>query len=130
MSGPKPKTFEQNYERFKKSAKEEKKFGKQLGGKALPRSGGLSWSADDKTTAGADIRSDDLWIEHKRCERDTGSLGVKRAWLKKVTEGANRVNKIPALGVTWESPQGHAERWLMIPLEVAERIIGKIREDG
>jgi len=129
MSSPEPKTFGRNYDRYKRSTKEEKLFAKRLGGDRLPRSGGLAWSSSDPTTAGGDVKSSELLIEHKRVEPDTGALKLRRGWLKKVTEAANRGNLIPALGVSFESPHGHDREWVLLPLSFVERIIGKLREE-
>jgi hypothetical protein len=129
MSGPEPKTFGCNYDRYKRSTKEEDLFARRIGGRRLPRSGGLAWSSSDPTTAGGDVKSSELLIEHKRVEPDTGTLKLKRGWLKKVTEAAKRGNLIPALGVTFESPHGHEREWVLLPLSFVERIIGKLRED-
>lgn len=89
----------------------------------MPRSGGLAWSRNDATTAGGDITTKDLHIEHKRVEARTKSISVKREWLVKVTEGARRRMRIPALVVTFETAQGHAQDWVMLPLEDAERLL-------
>lgn len=129
MSSPNPKTFDRNYQRSKRSTKEEHLFANRLGGERLPRSGGLAWSKDDPTTAGGDVKSEELLVEHKRVEPDTGSIRVKRGWLRKVSEAAQRGNRVPALGISFESPQGHDREWVMLPLSFVERIIGKLRED-
>lgn len=129
MSGPNPKTFNHNYERYKRSKKEEDLFADKLGGKRLPRSGAFSWSRDDPTTAGGDVESAELLIEHKRVEPDTGALKLKRGWLKKVTEAAARRDRTPALGISFERPHGHDREWVLLPLGFVERIIGKLRED-
>ena len=121
--GPKPKVFEQNYDRAKKSTREENRVAEKLGGRRYKRSGGLAWSRHDKTTDGGDLANKDMHIEHKRVEPDTKSIGVKREWLTKVTEGANRRVKIPGLVISFEQPRGHEQDWLMIPLDVALRLL-------
>jgi len=92
------------------------------------RSGGLPWSKNDPTTACGDITTPDLHIEHKRIEPDTKSLGVKREWLAKVTDGANRRMKTPAMAFHFEGAKGHAEDWLLLPLDMAERLLAMLRE--
>jgi hypothetical protein len=121
--GPRPKAFDANYERSKRSTKEEKRIAKRLGGKRLPRSGGLAWSRHDSTTDGGDLSSKDLHVEHKRVEPQVKSVGIKRDWLAKVTEGAKRRMLVPSMVVTFESPKGHAKDWLLLPLEAAERLM-------
>jgi len=89
----------------------------------LPRSGGLPWSSSDPTSAGGDITTDDLHIEHKRVESKTKSIGIKRDWLAKVTDGAKRTMRVPAMAVTFEEPRGHAKDWVMLPMEFVERLL-------
>lgn len=89
----------------------------------------MPWSRSDPTTACGDIATPDLHIEHKRIEPQTGSIGVKRDWLRKVTVGAKRTMKIPAMAFHYEAAQGHAEDWLMLPMDVAERLLAMLRED-
>lgn len=123
QSKPGPRVFEQNYDRAKKSTREEERIAKKLGGRRLPRSGGLEWSRHDSTTDGGDLANRDLHIEHKRVEPQTKSVRVTRDWLAKVTEGAKRRAKIPGLVVSFEAAQGHEQDWLMLPLDVALRLL-------
>lgn len=127
---PRPKAFDINYERYKKSKKAEQRVAEKLRARALPRSGGLPWSKSDGTTAQGDITSISLHIEHKRVEPQTKSVGIKREWLAKVTSGANRRTKIPAMAIMFEEAEGHAQDWLMMPLEFAERLLRLMEEDG
>jgi hypothetical protein len=53
----------------------------------------------------------------------TKSVRVPREWLAKVSEGAHRRALTPGLVVTFEEPRGHAEDWLMLPLDVAKRLM-------
>jgi hypothetical protein len=129
VSGPRPKAFDPNYDRAKKSTREERKTAKRLGGRTYSRSGGMPWSRHDPTTACGDLSTTELHIEHKRIEPDTKSIGVKRDWLRKVTVGAKRTMKIPAMAFHFEGAQGHTEDWLMLPMEVAERFLSALRED-
>lgn len=71
----------------------------------------------------------DLHIEHKRAEPNTKTIGIKREWLKKVTEGAARRGRIPAMGLTFEEAHGHEKDWLLLPMEFAERLL-RMLEDG
>jgi hypothetical protein len=121
--------FDANYDRVKKSTREERKVAKRLGGRTHKRSGGLPWSRHDSTTAQGDVTTPDLHIEHKRAEPGTKSIGVTRAWLAKVTEGAKRRIKTPAMVLHFEKAQGHEEDWLMMPLDVAERLLAVLREE-
>lgn len=89
----------------------------------MPRSGGLAWSSHDASTAGGDISTRFLHVEHKRAEPGTKSIGLKRDWLQKVTEGANRQMKIPAMGFTFEDAQGFEKDWVAIPLSSMERLL-------
>ena len=128
--GPEPKTFDPNYERYKRSMKEEKRVAKKIRGRTQPRSGGLPWSKHDGSTAGGDLTGADIHVEHKRVEPGTKSVTIKREWLQKVTKGANRRMKIPAIGVTFEEADGHEQDWLLLPLEFADRLLQLLEEDA
>jgi len=121
--GPRPKVFEANHDRFKRSVREESRVAKALGGQRLPRSGGLAWSRHDATTAGGDVKSRELLVEHKRAEPATKSISVKRDWLAKVTAGAKRANRVPALALTFEGAEGFDPDWVAIPLPFALRLL-------
>lgn len=114
---------------MKKSAAAERRIARTIGGKTLPRSGGgrYSHTTNDPDTEGGDIVSTDFLIEHKRCEPHVKSIGVKREWLSKVTSGAKKKMKFPAMVLTFENPEGHEEDWMLIPMSVATRVLGKIR---
>ena len=128
--GPKPKVFEPNHDRFKKSQRAEKKLAKELGGRAHPRSGGMAWSGNDKTTAQGDLTTQTLHIEHKRVEPQTASKGLKREWLKEVTQGAKRRMKIPAMVFLFEEAEGFEEEWFLLPKEFVERLLKLLEQDG
>lgn len=96
----------------------------------MPRSGGLSWSSSDKSTAGGDISTRFLHIEHKRAEPGTKSIGVKREWLSKVSAGAVRYGKIPAMGLTFEDSEGFEKDWVAVPLSFMERLLGGFGGDN
>lgn len=89
----------------------------------------MPWSKHDSTTAGGDLTSKDLHVEHKRVEPHVKSIGVKRAWLKKVTEGANRRMKVPAMVISYEQPHGHDQDWVMMPLDTAKRLMALAEDD-
>lgn len=129
MSDPRPKAFDPGYERTKKSSREEEKVAARLGGHTHRRSGGLPWSRTDPTTACGDITTADLHIEHKRAEPDTQSIGVTRKRLAKVTVGAKRRTRIPAMAFHFEDASGHEKDWLLLPLDVAERLLAAWNED-
>lgn len=113
-------------ERVKKSRKHEDRVAKAYGGKRLAASGAKrvsKWS-HTSVTAGGDISTDNLLIEHKYVEAATASLSVKRAWLEKVTIGARRVTKVPAMAITFEKAKGFSEDWLLVPMDFARRALG------
>lgn len=118
---PVPQHLEPNYNKYKQSKKHEDRLGKRLGGKRLPRSGGLAWSKWDKTTAGGDISAPTLHLEHKRTVRE--SISIPRDWLKKVCEGARRVAKDPGVVITFEKKGQKPEDWVLIPLEILEALL-------
>lgn len=118
---PVPRHLDPNYDKYKRSKKHEDRLAKKLGGKRLPRSGGLAWSRWDKTTAQGDLKTKELHLEHKRT--DAASMSVKREWLDKVSDGARRTAKDPGLLITFESQGKNAEDWIMIPLELFQRLM-------
>jgi len=89
----------------------------------------MAWSRHDSTTEGGDLSTDDFLIEHKRIEPKTKSISVKREWLKKVTAGAHRKMKLPAMAFRFERAEGFAEDWIMLPLDVAERLLAALKDD-
>lgn len=113
-------------DRVKKSRKHETRVAKAFGGKRLPASGAKRHSkwGHSSVTAGGDVSTDSLHIEHKYVEPTTGSLSVKREWLVKVTAGARRVTKIPALVITFEKARDFPEDWILVPMEFARRRLG------
>ncbi len=119
MPGPKLKYLDGNYGRVKKSKKEEERIAKEMGGKRLPRSGGMQWSKWDKKTAKGDISTPEFHVEHKETEKQ--SISIKKSWLQKVTEGARDAMKRPALVVTFIEGR-KKEDWAMIRLEDLKRL--------
>jgi hypothetical protein len=135
---PKPKMFsDPNYDKYKRSKKHEDRVAGKLNGRRLPRSGGLPWTSGAGTmpgvrgaskTAGADLQARDFMIEHKRTVNE--SMSIKRDWLEKVREGANTKMMDPALAVTFERGGTRPpEDWILIPLDVFERLTRKVDED-
>lgn len=126
---PRPKMFDANHDRAKRSTKHEHRIARELGGRRLPRSGGIAWSRSDSTTLGGDVNGKHVFVEHKRVEEATKSISIKRDWMAKVTEGARRAKKIPALAVTFEKASGFEQDWLMVPLPVAKRMLAALFDD-
>lgn len=132
---PVPKSMEPNYDRYKRSKKHENRLSERLGGKRLPRSGGISWSSKwDKSavtksnmTLDGDLGTPDFHFEHKRTEGKT--LSVAKDWLTKVSEGARRVAKDPGVILTFEKKGQKPEDWALIPLEVLERLLKQAKAE-
>ncbi len=88
------------------------------------------WSRYDKTalsttvmTDGGDLGTKDFHLESKGTEKK--SLAVTRVWLDKVREGAKRKGKDPGIILTFEAqkePRCAREEWVLLPLEVFERL--------
>lgn len=70
-----------------------------------------------------------MLIEHKRCEPHVASISVKREWLDKVTAGARRQMKYPALLLHFEGAAKHEEEWLCLPMSLATRILGMLKDE-
>jgi len=122
MPRPKPKRFTENYDRFKKSQKHEKRLAKEYGGHRIPRSGGMPWSAWNKgQTANGDISTDHFHIEHKSTERD--SIGLKYEWLQKVREGALASMKEPMVIITFVRNVKHIDEWVVVPRDVFDSMM-------
>ena len=118
---PKLRYLDANYDKYKRSTKHEDRLSKRLGGKRIPRSGGMAWSRWDKTTANGDLSVPDFHIEHKRT--DAKSMSLQKEWLEKVSEGARRTGKDPGVIVTFEKNGSNPTDWMLVPLEVFERLI-------
>jgi hypothetical protein len=81
-------------------------------------------------TDDGDLSTPEFLVEHKRT--DNKSMSIKRDWLDKVREGASRVGKDPALVITFERPAKPGcppEDWIILPLEVARRVLGYTDDD-
>jgi hypothetical protein len=114
-----------NYERARRSRKQEDRIAIKLGGHRRPRSGGMQWSKHDKTTEDGDLTTPEFQVEHKRTDKK--SISIKREYLDKVTEGARKFGKDPAVVITFQEPgkpSSPDEDWILVPLEVARRILG------
>lgn len=122
---PKPRAFDlSNKTAGRRSKKHEDRLAEVMGGLRLPRSGGLSPSKwTQRHTAGGDISTKEFLIEHKATSRQ--SLGLKKVWLEKVSEGAKRVMKHPALVVTFDQDQPSPQDWVLIPMSVFEKLRGR-----
>lgn len=118
----KPWKFNRNKDRLRRSLREEGRIADVMGGRRLPRSGGLPWSADDPTTAGGDVVTPTLHIEHKRVEPPTKSIRITREWLAKVTAGARRTVRVPSVVITFEEAKGHDKDWALVPLSFVKRL--------
>lgn len=116
---------EPNNDRARRSRKQEDRIAKKLGGRRLRRSGGSRWSKYDQSTDDGDVATPEFHVEHKRT--DNKSMSIKKEWLEKVREGAKKFGKDPALVITFEEPTKPSvppEDWILIPLDVARRVLG------
>ena len=116
-----------NQQRARRSNKAERRDAKAIGGKRISGSGNRIWSSSRSKTDRGDISTPEFHVEHKRTERE--SLSIKRDWLEKVADGAEDVSKDPALLIAFERPHEPPYRWVMVPLEVAQRRWGMRGDD-
>jgi len=125
------KWLEPNADRKTRSNKNEHRLAKKLtGGRRVKQSGGALWSRREsgsgtRTTEGGDVKTRDFHMENKRSEKK--SISVTREWLKQITEAARRVQKDPALILTFEDGKKPPEDWVAVPIEVFERLRNKDR---
>lgn len=47
----------------------------------------------------------------------------------KVTAGASRVGKVPAMGLTYEDAEEFEQDWVAVPLSFMERLLRSLGED-
>ena len=132
VASPKPKWLTDdhgNHDRARRSRKHEQRIATAMGGRRIARSGGKAWSRWDKTTDQGDIKTPIFHLEHKRTDKD--SMSVKKEWLDKVSDGAQRVGKDPGVVITFEDPvKGKVEDWVLVPLAVAKRRMGYGSEES
>lgn len=134
MTGPKPKAFEPNYGRVKKSQKHEKRLADGLGGRTLRQSGAAPASKWAKHVDGkgheserGDLKTEDFHFEHKSTEK--ASLSLKREWLSSVSAGARRSSRDPAVIITFEQGLKNTEDWVLLPRSVFERLMNNQETD-
>lgn len=94
------------------------------------RSGGLAWSKSDKTTAGGDLATRALLIEHKHVHAKGQSIGLKREWFRKVSQSAKRYGKLPAVGLTLEGETECEADWVILPLSYVKRVMAELFEES
>ena len=121
--------FDVNHDRFKRSLKEESRVASGLGGRRLPRSGGMAWSKHDTTTMGGDLKTADLLVENKRVEPHVKSVSIKREWLQKVTTGSNMQMRYPAMALTFEEAEGFEQDWMLLPMSLASRLLALLESE-
>ena len=125
------KWLEPNSDRKSRSNKTERRVAKKLaGGKRIAQSGGRLWSPRERgsgtrVTEGGDVKTPDFHLENKRTDKK--SMSVERAWLDAVKAAARRVMKDPGVILTFETKLQPAEDWVMVPIEVFERLRAKDR---
>lgn len=122
------KWLQPNADTKRRSNENETRLAKKLGGKRVRNSGGKPWSARDAktvvgsgpTTEGGDVATHDFFIENKRSEKK--SISVQKEWIEQIKESARRVGKSPAVILTFETPRKPPEDWVMIPIDVFDRL--------
>lgn len=125
------KWLEPNTDRKRRSNKNEHRLAKKLsGGKRIKQSGGALWSPRERgsgtrTTEGGDVKTKDFHLENKRTDKQ--SMSVQREWLDDVKTAARRVMKEPGVILTFETKFQPPEDWVMVPIEVFERLRSKDR---
>lgn len=125
------KWLQPNFDRARRSNKNERRLADRLGGRRVAKSGGTLWSRRSAgetgtgMTKGGDVETRDFFIENKRTEK--ASMSVKREWLDGIREAAKREMKDPALIMTFEIERRPPEDWIAIPLDVFERLRAKDR---
>lgn len=130
----------ENKNKVKKSRKHENRIATELGGVRTARSGGSAWSKYDQgaggstsKTAGRDITTPDLYVEHKFTEKQ--SMSLKLDWLEKVHRTAASGFKDPAVVITFDTEMiGKSYRtcdqdWVLVPLKVFQKLKNLTKED-
>lgn len=108
----------------KKSNQAEAAAAHKLGGKRTKQSGARAWAKDKRETEGKDGETADFAFEHKRIDPDTKAMRIGRKWLDEITASAKRSMKEPALVLMFEGSKRAPDEWLMIPIDVAARLLG------
>ncbi len=111
-------------EKKKRANANERRVMKELGGRRMPNSGARPWGRGGSETEGRDGETADLVVEHKGVQEGSKSMSVKREWLEQIAEVARRAQKDPALVLTFEGMQKAPKDWLVLPLDVARRLLG------
>lgn len=125
------KWLEPNTDRKRRSNKNEHRLAKKLsGGKRIKQSGGALWSPRERgsgtrTTEGGDVKTRDFHLENKRTDKK--SMSIQREWLDDVKAAARRAMKDPGVILTFETKFQTPEDWVMVPIEVFERLRNKDR---
>lgn len=107
--------------RVAKSKKHENRVAASYGGRRLAASGAAPYSRRDRNTAGADVTSDLLLMQHKGTERN--SLSIQREWLFEVTTEAARRSKYPALVITFDAETRVDNEWVAVPRKVFQMLL-------
>lgn len=124
-----PNAFDRtNKTKFKRSKRHEQRWAKKLGGNRVPGSGAIRPSRWSKRTAGGDVRTRDLYIEHKRTDR--ASLGVKRSWLERISQEAACRGLTPAVGLTFEGRFGAENDWVAVPLSFLRDLMDQVKDSS
>lgn len=94
---------------------QEARVAKKGGGSIVRASGAGLFSKGD-------VGWDTLLIEAKTTSKE--SLGVKKAWLKKITDEAATAGKTPALAIGFDTmPPGTPADWVAVPAEFLAALV-------
>lgn len=122
------KWLQPNSDTKRRSNKNERRLARALGGKRVRNSGGRAWSRGDAKTVvgsgpvteGGDLSTRDFFLENKRSEKK--SISVQKEWLEGIKDSARRVGKDPGVILTFETARKPPEDWVLIPIEVFDRL--------
>jgi hypothetical protein len=107
--------------RVAKSKGHEERAARSYGGRRLSASGAAPFGRRDRNTAGADVSSDLLLMQHKSTERN--SLSIQRDWLYEVSVEAARRSKYPALVILFEAETRVDNEWVAVPRKVFQMLL-------
>jgi len=107
--------------RVDKSKKHETRVAATYGGRRLAASGAAPFGRRDRNTAGADVTSELLLMQHKGTERN--SLSIQREWLFEITTEAARRSKYPALVITFDAETRVDNEWVAVPRKVFQMLL-------